>query len=67
MESIMYRLEKFDPNEFVIWEDSHYLGSLLRASNGMFEYTDKLGRTIRLDDPYGIVKILERKASERKE
>ena len=63
----MYRLEQYNTSEFVIWEGPHYLGSMSLASNGLYEFVDKLGRTIRLNDPFTILRVLERKAKERRE
>lgn len=63
----MFRLEQFDTSEFVVWEGNKYLGSMTMASNGLYEYVDKLGRKIRINDPWSIVGVLERKFKERRE
>jgi hypothetical protein len=63
----MYRLEQYNTSEFVIWENHNYLGSMSLASNGLYEYVDKLGRTIRLNDPLTILKVLDRKSRDSKE
>lgn len=63
----MFRLEQFDNSEFVVWEGNKYLGSMSLGSNGFYEYVDKLGRKIMINDPWGIVGVLERKLKERRE
>jgi hypothetical protein len=63
----MFRLEQNDTSDFVVWENNHYLGSVSLASNGFYEYVDKLGRKTILNDPEYITQILERKRRERRE
>lgn len=63
----MYRLEQYNTSEYVVWENRNYLGSVSLASNGLYEYVDKLGRITRLNDPFTILKVLDRKSRDSKE
>lgn len=63
----MFRLEQFESSEFVVWENNKYLGSMSLGNDGSYEYIDKLGRKIIVDNPVNITQILERKLRERRE
>jgi len=56
----MYRVEQFDSSEYVVWAGKKYAGSLLMASNGLYEYFGKNGQKFLVMDPWSIPSILEK-------